>query len=575
MLRSADMLFMTAKVRKVIALTSILSALCISSLAQNKQVSPAEVVFRNGNIYTVDPTCPRAEAVAISKGRFIYVGTNKSLKPYIGPKTKIVDLAGKTAVPGLTDSHYHLTGVGLREMTLNLEGSSSLSEMLSRVSERVKQTAKGAWVTGRGWIEKEWKPQRYPTRQDLDKIAPDNPVWLVRADGHGGVANSSALKIAGVTKDSANPSGGEIMKDPSTGEPTGMLSDGAMGLVDRHVPATTAAEQDKAVLVGADASTKYGWTQVQVAGGSWGDVERLRKLYQSGKLKLRVYQAIYGQGFDWTKLLAGAIIGEFDHRLTARGFKIVFDGALGSKGAALLEPYHDHNSSGFFTANEAAVKKVLIAALKAGIQVETHAIGDRANRTVLNLYEEAFIEVPASQRRVAEPRWRIEHAQIVHPDEIPRFAKLGIIPSMQPSHAIGDLHFAASRLGMERLSRGYAWQSFLHAGCIIAGGSDAPVERGDPMIEFYAAVSRRDLKGFQGEGWHPEQAVDRMTALKMFTIWAAYAAFEENLRGSIEVGKLADMTVLSADIMKMPVAQIPKAKAVMTIIGGEIVYGKL
>jgi predicted amidohydrolase YtcJ len=299
----------------------------------------------------------------------------------------------------------------------------------------------------------------------------------------------------------------------------------------------------------------------------------LKKLYAEGKIKLRIYEAIAGPGADAQRLLReGESIGAFDNHLTVRHIKVVIDGALGSKGAALLEPYSDYDTSGFLTQKEEVVVPMLEEALRKGIQVETHAIGDRANRTILDWYEKAMKAVPPEQRKIREPRWRVEHAQIVSLVDIPRFAKLGVIPSMQPSHAIGDLHFAPSRLGMKRLEGAYAWQSFIKSGSIIAGGSDAPVERGEPMIEFYAAVSRKDQKGYSGQGWHPEQAVSREQALKMFTIWAAFAAFEEKVKGSIEVGKLADLTVLSADIMKIPEPDILKTRCVMTVIGGDVAY---
>ncbi|HEX6730003.1 MAG TPA: amidohydrolase family protein, partial [Pyrinomonadaceae bacterium] len=269
----------------------------------------------------------------------------------------------------------------------------------------------------------------------------------------------------------------------------------------------------------------------------------------------------------------GPIIGEFQNRLTVRTIKVVSDGALGSRGAALLAPYSDApDTSGFFTVKAEDLRPMLVEALRKGVQVETHAIGDRANRFILEEYATALKTVPVSERKVAEPRWRVEHAQIVDPADLPRFAKLGIIPSMQPSHAIGDLFFAPSRLGIARLAGAYAWETLLKSGVVIAGGSDAPVERGEPMIEFYAAVARRDQKGFAGEGWHLEEAVTREQALKMFTLWPAYAAFEEKLRGTIEVGKLADLTILSADIMKIPEAEILKTRCVMTVINGEIVF---
>lgn len=536
---------------------------------------PAQLVLKNGIIHTANDEMPRAEAVAVRYGKIVFIGTTKDVKPFEGKGTKVIDLKGRTVVPGLIDAHYHLSGVGQREMTLNLEGTTGLDDFLAKVKARVDKAQPGQWVTGRGWIETFWKPQAFPTRQDLDRISPNNPVYLVRADGHGGVANSAALKIAGIDKSTQSPFGGEIMKDKTTGEPTGMLLDRAQGLVARHIPAQTKADLEQALVIGASRSVELGWTQIQNAGASWSEVEMLKELYLQNKIKLRIYEAIRGPGQDAQKLLRdGPVIGLYDNRLTVRTIKISIDGALGSKGAALLEPYADHNTSGFLTQKPEELLPIFKQALKKGVQIETHAIGDRANRVTLDLYEQAFNEVPPIERQDrSDPRWRIEHAQIVHPDDIPRFARLKIIPSMQPSHAIGDLHFATSRIGLKRLDGAYAWQTFLKQGNVIAGGSDAPVERGEPMIEFYAAVARKDQKGFSGDGWHPEEKVSREQALKMFTLWAAYAAFEEKLRGSIEIGKLGDFTVLSADIMQIPEPEILKTRCLMTIIDGEVVFG--
>jgi predicted amidohydrolase YtcJ len=532
----------------------------------------ADVVFENGNIYTVNERQPHAEAVAVKAGKIIFVGSNKDAKAYKGKTTRIIDLKGNTAVPGMTDSHYHLAGVGAREMNLNLEGITSLEDFLARVKERVDQAKPGEWVTGRGWIETFWKPPVFPTRWDLDKISPNNPVYLTRADGHAIVVNSAAIKIAGVDKSTANPFGGEIMKDKS-GEPNGMFLDKAQAIIGRRMPSRGGDESEQAILLGCKRSVELGWCEIQNAGSSFSEVALLKKLYGEGKIKLRIYEAIAGPGGDAQRLLReGEMVGAFDNHLTVRHIKVVIDGALGSKGAALLEPYSDYNTAGFLTQKEEDLMPMFIEALRKGIQIETHAIGDRANRVILDLYEKALSAVPPDQRKIRDPRWRVEHAQIVNPVDIPRFAKLGVIPSMQPSHAIGDLHFAPSRLGMKRLEGAYAWQSFIKSGSIIAGGSDAPVERGEPMIEFYAAVARKDQKGYSGEGWHPEQALTREQALKMFTIWPAYAAFEEKLKGSIEVGKLADLTVLSADIMKIKEPEILKTRCVMTIIGGELAY---
>jgi hypothetical protein len=459
-------------------------------------------------------------------------------------------------------------------MTLNLEGVTSLEDFLNKVKARVEQARPGEWVTGRGWIETFWNPPVFPTRADLDKVAPNNPVVLTRADGHASVVNSAALKVAAVDKNTPSPFGGEISKDKETGEPNGMLLDAAQGLVRRHIPATSPADAERAIELGVKRNVELGWTQIQDAGGGYQEIELYKKLYGEDKIKLRIYKAVHGPGASATRLLAdGPTIGSFDKRFTLRTIKVVSDGALGSRGAALLAPYSDApDTSGFLTVKQEELGPMLQTALKQGIQVETHAIGDRANRFTLDEYEKAFKAVPNEQRKIAEPRWRIEHAQIVDAADIPRFAKLGVIPSMQPSHAIGDLHFAPSRVGVPRLAGAYVWQTFIKSGVAVAGGSDAPVERGEPMIEFYAAVARKDQKGFSGEGWHPEEAATREQALKMFTIWPAFAAFEEKLRGSIEVGKLADFTILSADIMKVPEPEILKTRCVMTVINGEIIF---
>ena len=560
---------------KIRALSLIGALLLLASLGPKPEAAPeaADVVFKNGNIYTVNERQPRAEAVAVKAGKIIFVGSNNDVRAYEGTSTRVVDLKGNTVVPGLTDSHYHLSGVGAREMNLNLEGITSLEAFLAKVKERVDRAKPGEWVTGRGWIETFWKPQVFPTRWDLDKISANNPVSLTRADGHAVVANSAAIKIAGVDKNTPNPFGGEIMKDKQTGEPNGMFLDRAQGLIGSRIPARAAGDAEQEILLGVKRSIGLGWCEIQNAGSSYSEVALLKKLYADGKIKLRIYEAIRGPGADVQRLLTeGPVIGAFDNRLTVRHIKVTLDGALGSKGAALLEPYSDYDTAGLLTQKEEELVPMFVEALRKGIQIEVHAIGDRANRTILDWYEKAFNAVPPDQRKIREPRWRVEHAQIVSPVDIPRFARLGVIPSMQPSHAIGDLHFAGSRLGIKRLEGAYAWQSFIKSGSIIAGGSDAPVERGEPMIEFYAAVARKDQNGYSGEGWHPEQAVSREQALKMFTIWAAYAAFEEKTKGSIEVGKLADLTVLSADIMKIGEAEILKTQCVMTVIGGEEVF---
>ena len=531
-----------------------------------------DLLLFNGNVYTVNEKQPHAEAIAVKQGRIVFVGSDEAAKKFHAKRT--IDLHEHTVVPGLTDSHCHIFGIGERELSLNLEGTNTLENFLAKVKDRVAKTVKGKWITGRGWIETFWRPPRFPTRQELESVAADHPLFLTRADGHAAIANSAALKIAKIDKNTPNPFGGEILKDKMTGEPTGMLLDHAQELVAKNIPPSTAAEREQALLTGINREIGLGWCEIQNAGSHKDDVDLIKKVYADGKAKIRFINCVYGLGEDAQNFLKeGATLNGFNHHFTQRTIKVIFDGALGSRGAALLKPYNDApDTSGYLTAKPEELRPMFEEALRRGIQVETHAIGDRANRQILDLYEAAFKVVPPDQRRIKEPRWRVEHAQIVDLADIPRFAKLGVIPSMQPSHAISDLFFAPARLGMDRLAGAYAWQSFLKSGAIICGGSDAPVERGEPMIEFYAAVARKSIKGESGDGWHPEQAVSREQALKMFSLWPAYSAFEEKEKGSIEVGKLADFTVLSQDIMKIPEPEILRTRAEMTIIGGDIVH---
>ncbi len=547
----------------------------------------ADLIFVNGNIYTVNQKQPHAEAIAVNGERIVFIGSNADAQKFRGVTTRIVDLAGKTVVPGFTDSHCHIFGIGERELRLNLEGTNSREDFLARVKERVVKTERGKWVVGRGWIETFWKPAQFPTREDLDQIAPDSPLFLTRADGHASVVNSAALKLARIDKNSRDPFGGKIVK--TNGEPNGMLLDNAQDLVEKEIPKPTQTEREQAFFIGIEREIKLGWCEIQNAGSHYDDVNLMKRQFDAGKVKLRLVNCIFGPGPDAQRFLKeGPTVNAYNHHFTQRTIKVIFDGALGSRGAALLKPYNDApDTSGYLTEKPEELLPMFEEALRRGIQLETHAIGDRANRTILDLYEAAFKAVPRNECKIGEPRWRVEHAQIVDPADIPRFKKLGLIPSMQPSHAISDLFFAPARLGMDRLAGAYAWQSFIKSGCVICGGSDAPVERGDPMIEFYAAVARRPLPGHSEglpaeslmpvrlgpkAGWHPEQAVSREQALKMFTLNAAYAAFEENDKGSIETGKLADFTVLSNDIMKIPEPEILKTHCEMTVIGGEIIF---
>jgi predicted amidohydrolase YtcJ len=554
-------------------LLCLILLLSLGLFSSGETDNSAELIFLNGNVHTVNAEQPHTEAIAVRGGRILLVGSNDEVKQRAGANTKTIDLHGRTVVPGFTDSHYHIFGVGERLITLNLDNATSREAFLNEVKQQVAASQPGRWITGRGWIETFWKPPVFPTRQELDKIAPDNPVFLTRADGHGAVANSKALAIAGIDAKTADPFGGKIVHDEKTGEPAGMLLDNAMELVQKKIPPPSPAEMERALSLGAQHSVELGWCEIQNAGSYLPEVALFEKLYRAGKLKLRIYNAVYGPGEAAEKLLKdGPMIDVYGHHFTNRTIKVVFDGSLGSRSAALLEPYSDSNTSGFLTEKPEELRPVFREALRKGIQVETHAIGDRANRTILDLYEEAFNAVPPHERKIREPRWRVEHAQILSPDDLPRFARLGVIASMQPSHAISDFFFAPQRLGEKRLAGAYAWKSLIKSGAIVIAGSDAPVEKGEPMIEFYAAVARKSINGFSAPDWHPEEKVSREQALEMLTRWPAYAAFEEKDKGSIETGKLADLTVLSDDIMKIPEPEILKTRCLMTVIGGEIAY---
>ncbi|MEZ5758875.1 MAG: amidohydrolase [Emcibacteraceae bacterium] len=555
-------------------ITACVGAL-ISAPSFAQSCKDADIVLKNGAVYTVDENNPSAEAVAILGNKIIYVGDNIGVERYACGDANVIDLAGKAVYPGLIDAHGHLNGVGFRETSLNLQGINSLADMLAKVKEYADANPHMAWINGRGWIEKVWPENRFPTRQELDAIVPDRPVYLTRADGHAAVINTVTMNLAKITGKTVAPKGGAINLDEN-GEPTGMLIDKAKDLVTPLIPPVTREENKEAFRVATERDVRLGWTGFHNAGGTYDDFVQMKELHAEGKLKHRVYDAVRPMLYpeDAEKVYQSS--GEIDpgHYVTLRQFKITVDGALGSRGAGFIEPYADYDTVGLVRYNENDLKPILVRALKTGIQIQIHAIGDAANRMVLNAYEQALNEVPKSQRKVINPRWRIEHAQNVQPEDVDRFIDLDILPSMQPSHAIGDLHFAGQRLGIPRLANAYLWRTFIDKGTIIPGGTDQPVEIGDPRIEFYAAITRKDLDGFSGEGWHPELAVSREEALKMFTIWAATAAFQEDVLGSIEVGKLADFSIFDKDLMTIPPEEIMSSNNVMTIVDGKIVYQK-
>ena len=541
--------------------TAALLALALPAEAQ-------DMVIRGGTIHTGVEAAPTAEVVVVRDGRIAYAGSEAGAPD--DAALPVIDLKGATLFPGFTDGHAHLDGVGWRELTLNLEGSISVVDAMAKLTAWAEAHPTGV-IVGRGWIETRWPEARFLTAADLDAAAPGRVVLLGRADGHAVVASTPALTAAGITTETAAPSGGEILKGPD-GRPTGLLVDAAEQLVAGLMPQADPEALREAYRAGFRVEAQYGWTGLHFMSAPWKDVPLMEQMATAGEATIRVYNSVSPDGA--AELIAGGPRSVADGRVITRAVKYYADGALGSRGAALFEPYADRpDTTGLMQITEAEIVPLYEAALKGGIQIATHAIGDRGNASVAQWYETALAAVPASARpNGADVRWRIEHAQILRPADYGYFERLPIIASMQPSHAIGDFHFAPARLGDARLDGAYAWKSLVDRGVIVVGGSDAPVERGDPLIEFYAAVARRDLDGVQRPDWRPQEAVSRATALKMFTLWPAYASFREAELGTIEVGKRADFTAFDIDLMTVPEADFPKGHAVLTVVDGEVVF---
>ena len=548
----------------------LLTALLVSC-SQEEACLDADLVLYNSKIYTADSINTVAESVAIKDNSIIFVGSNKDIESY-KCNAVIMDLSDAFVYPGFIDAHVHLKGTGYRELTLNLQGSKSLKEMLTSVQIYANKIPKGEWVVGRGWIEKKWPEGRFPTKEELDLISSDKPILLERADGHAVIVNSYALSLANITSMTEDPHGGKINRDEN-GNPNGVLVDKASLLIENLIPKKSREQEKQALQAGLEVNARMGWTQVHDAGSPLNDFEILKEIKEEGNLPIRV-QLYVENTKDAQELLNVGPFLDNQHWLNARGIKLVADGAIGSRGAVFFKKYEDYDTEGILILKKEETMPTLIKALERGIQIETHAIGDLGNKIVLDWYQEAFNQIKDKERVISNPRWRIEHSQNIRPEDQIRFRDLEVIASMQPSHAIGDLHFAHKRLGYERLSNAYPWRSLLDLGVVIAGGSDAPVEIGDPRIEFKAAVSRKDLDGFHDKGWHLEQAVTREEALKMFTIWASYSVFEEDIKGSIEVGKLADFTIFSKDIMVIPEEEIMTTEVITTIVGGKVVYSQ-
>ncbi len=541
-------------------------------------------IYVNAKIYTMDDKNEVAEAMAVSRGRIVGIGTKDEIeRKFRAPTT--IDLQGKTVVPGLIDAHAHLLSLGITKLTVDLVGTISSDEIVNRVGERVSHLEEGQWVRGRGWDQNDWPVKEFPTHRILDRISQSNPVYLTRIDGHAAWVNKRALEIAGVTRETPDPPGGRIVRD-SRGNPTGVLIDAAMRLVSSKMPSISHAEIQEALQLAVAECLKLGITSVHDMGVDLEDILLYQDAIDRELPMIRIYAAIGGTGSTWDHFVQqGPMIGYGDGFLTVRALKLYIDGALGSRGAALIEPYSDDpGNRGLTIVGEEEFRSNVEQALKYGFQVCTHAIGDRGNNIVLNSYQKALSSVPRSDHRL-----RVEHAQVVSPTDIPRFSQLGILPSMQPTHCTSDMYWAEARLGPERVKGAYAWRSFRNAGSIILGGSDFPVERPNPIHGIYAAVTRRDLEGkptdaedvrrhFQlsssgivdasefENGWYAKEKLTREEALRMFTTWAAWGEFGEKEKGSLEEGKYADFVVLSDDIMTVAEEQIPLIQAMMTVV---------
>ncbi len=548
-----------------------------------KKPEPADVVVTNGNIVTMDEAKPEAEALAVREGIIAAVGTAAEIKKYIGPSTEVIDLEGHLATPGLIDSHVHFTGIGQSKLSLDLTKAKSWDEIVSMVAEAAKKAKPGDLITGRGWHQEKWDKtpepnvNGLPIHDSLSKVSPDNPVLLTHASGHSSLANAKAMEMAKITAKTPNPSGGEIIKD-AKGRPIGAFLETAQGLlrgpISRAARVRTAEEREaerlKVIELANQECLSKGLTSVHDAGTGWGTIELYKKVIDQGKLGVRLYVMLSeGNKQLLEKAAEFKLSGYGNNHLSVRSIKRLIDGALGPHGAWLLEPYADlPTSTGLNTASIDELKETARIAIENGFQLCVHAIGDRANRETLNIYGEAFKARPDKR----DTRWRIEHSQHLNPTDIPRFGQFGVIAAMQGIHCTSDGPWVLKRLGEKRAEEGaYVWRKLLETGAVIANGTDAPVEDVDPLPSFYASVTRK-MKN--GETFFPAQKMTRQEALRSYTLNAAYAAFEENLKGSLVPGKLADLTVFSKDIMTCPEDEILTADVVYTIIGGKVLYKK-
>ena len=566
---------------------SALIVLAVSGSRAHTQTTtkPADLVLRGAKIVTVDDARPVAEALAVSGDTIVAVGPNQEIQPFIGPNTKVIDLQGALATPGFIDAHVHFTGVGEAAKNLKLGTATDWDDIVRMVGDAAKTAKPGDWILGRGWHQEKWSRRPtpdvdgFPVHDALSKASPNNPVWLTHASGHAGFANAKAMEAAHVTKATPDPKGGQILKDKN-GEPTGLFNERAQSIIGealaqyraRRTRAQVEADLRSEIELAARESLSKGLTTVSDAGSPPETIELMKKAVDERTLPIRVWMMLRETPDKLaTDMPKYRVVNYGDKRFTVRGIKRAVDGALGSRGAWMLEPYSDMPStSGFNTDTLEDIRRSAELAVINDYQICVHAIGDRGNREVLDVFEETFKRHPEKNGKAL--RWRIEHAQHLNAADIPRFGQLGIIPSMQGIHATSDAPFVLARLGPKRAEEGaYVWQKLMKSGATIANGTDAPVEDIDPIPSFYASVSRR-LK--DGTVFYPEQRMSRMEALRSYTINAAYADFDEGIKGSLGVGKLADITVFSKDIMTVPEGDIPSAQVLYTIVGGKVEYAR-
>jgi len=544
----------------------------------------ADTILQNGNIYTASDDQSTAQAIAIKGDKILAVGSNEDMEAYTGEETETIDLEGQFVMPGFIEGHGHFQGVGRMAMNLNFLRSDSWDDIVAEVAAAAEEAEPGEWIIGRGWHQEKWRetPDRnvlgYPYHDELSEVSPLNPVLLRHASGHALFANAKAMQMAGITAETPNPVGGEIVRD-SRGNPIGVFEENAEGLIDRVYNAymmrrpkeANARDWMRANRLAQDECLRKGITSFQDAGSSYTDIERFNRLAENDSLDVRLYVMLRHSYDRMNGNLDGfPIINAGNNAFTCRAIKAAVDGALGSYGAWLLEPYEDKaDFSGQNTTSVEELTNIAELSIENDMQYCVHAIGDRANREVLDIFQAQFEAHPDKE----DLRWRIEHSQHLHPDDIPRFAEMGVIAAMQAIHCTSDAPFVVKRLGEKRAKEGaYVWKSLLESGAVVTNGTDAPVEDVDPIESFYATVTRKRIDN--GFAFFPEQALSREEAIKSYTLANAYAAFEEDIKGSLEPGKLADLVVLSQDLINCTEEQILETEVLKTMVGGAFKYNK-